>query len=102
MALAKLLVYHLQTTLAAPAPAPPERPPGHRLDSFVALAEFTDGSVRLGERTWPPGDASVTPQRLARRFKLLGRVGLGQLLKFGPAVAAPIKTCLDPTLARPL
>ena len=98
MPLTKLVVYHLQASLAT-------LPTGcrdHALDSFVALAEFADGSIRLGEVTLRPGDLEVTADRLARRFKLLGREGLGKLASFEPAVAAPIKTCLDPTLARPL
>jgi O-succinylbenzoate synthase len=104
MPLDRLTIYHLATPLSRP----------YRLafgavsqfDSFIALASHADGSWRAGESTPLPGYSHETAELMDREYGLLARHG--RLRGFldrnrdNPFVLAPVLTCLDPTLKKPI
>src|SRR5271165_4897311 len=102
MPLDRLVIYHLPTPLARPYRLS-FRDVDH-FDSFIAMACFADGSVRVGESTPLPGYSHETAELLCREYGMLARHGLiKQFLdrnRAHPFVIAPVLTCLDPTLSR--
>ena len=104
MSLDRLTVYHLQTPLARPYQL--SFGAVHQFDSFVAVARFGDGSLRVGESTPLPGYSHETPDLLMQEYRLLSQHGRLKLFldsnQKNPFVTTPILTCLDPTLAQPV
>jgi O-succinylbenzoate synthase len=104
MPLERLTIYRLATPLSRP----------YRLafgavsqfDSFVALATYADGTWRAGESTPLPGYSHETPELMDREYGMLARHGLLKSFlernQAHPFVIAPVLTCLDPTLKKPI
>ncbi len=103
MPLDDLAIYQLRLPLAELYPHAAGA--SDQIDIFVAVANHSDGSYRLGETTVLPIPGQEAADQSANAYDLLARHG--QIHAFldnnqlYPSITLPIVTCLDSTLAKP-